>query len=85
MIPALASFVLAPMDPEAPDVERVLRDLRNCLNTFDAWADSFFSGSALKVEQVFKVGDEVALVAPISSDTPSRTVAQCKAQGGLTL
>ncbi|KRP63456.1 hypothetical protein TU82_20615, partial [Pseudomonas orientalis] len=85
MTPALASFVLAPMDPEAPDIERVLRDLRNCLSTFDAWADSFFSGSALKVEQVFKVGDEVALVAPISSDTPSRTVAQCKAQGGLTL
>ncbi|AUZ45543.1 hypothetical protein BOP93_07985 [Pseudomonas orientalis] len=47
MIPALASFVLAPMDPEAPDVERVLQDLRNCLNTFDAWAESFFSGSAL--------------------------------------
>ncbi|WP_420094170.1 hypothetical protein, partial [Pseudomonas fluorescens] len=57
------------MDPEAPDAERVLGDLRNCLNTFDAWADSFFSGSALKVEQVFKVGDDVALVAPISSDT----------------
>ncbi|MBD8097383.1 RHS repeat protein [Pseudomonas fluorescens] len=73
------------MDPEAPDVERVLGDLRNCLNTFDAWADSFFSGSALEVEQVFKVGYDVALVAPISSDTPSRTVAQCKAQGGLTL
>nr|WP_244640591.1 RHS repeat-associated core domain-containing protein [Pseudomonas fluorescens] len=73
------------MDPEAPDVERVLQDLRNCLNTFDAWTDSLFSGSALEVEQVFKVGDEVALVAPISSDTPSRTVAQCKAQGGLTL
>ncbi|AZE93753.1 Rhs family protein [Pseudomonas orientalis] len=49
MIPALASFVLAPMDPEAPDVERVLQDLRNCLNTFDAWADSLFSGSALEV------------------------------------
>ncbi|AZE84350.1 Rhs-family protein [Pseudomonas orientalis] len=73
------------MDPEAPDVERVLQDLRNCLNTFDAWADSLFSGSALEVEQVFKVGDDVALVAPISSDTPSRTVAQCKAQGGLTV
>ncbi|WPN99879.1 RHS repeat-associated core domain-containing protein [Pseudomonas sp. MUP55] len=85
MIPVIASFVLAPMDPEAPDAERVLRDFRHCLNTFDKWADSFLSGSALQVEQVFKVGDDVALVAPISSDTPSRTVAQCKAQGGLTL
>ena len=85
MIPALASFVLAPMDPKAPDVSRVLADFRTCLNTFDEWAASLLSGSALTVEQVFKVGEDVALVAPISSDKPSRTVAQCKAQGGLTL
>ncbi|WP_372240614.1 RHS repeat-associated core domain-containing protein [Pseudomonas sp. R4-34-07] len=85
MIPVIASFVLAPMDPEAPDVESILRNLRDCLNTFDDWADSFLSGSALEVEQVFKVGEDVALVAPISSDMPSRTVAMCKAQGGLTL
>ncbi len=73
------------MDPKAPDVEGVIRDFRSCLNTFDDWADSFFSACALEVEQVFKVGEDVALVAPISSDTPSRTAAQCKAQGGLTL
>ncbi|WP_338476783.1 RHS repeat-associated core domain-containing protein [Pseudomonas khavaziana] len=73
------------MDPKAPDVSRVLADFRTCLNTFDEWADSLLSGSALTVEQVFKVGEDVALVAPISSDKPSRTVAQCKAQGGLTL
>ncbi|WP_372238436.1 RHS repeat-associated core domain-containing protein [Pseudomonas sp. R1-43-08] len=85
MIPVIASFVLVPMDPEAPDVESILRNLRDCLNTFDDWADSFLSGSALEVEQVFKVGEDVALVAPISSDMPSRTVAMCKAQGGLTL
>ncbi|MBV4483930.1 type IV secretion protein Rhs, partial [Pseudomonas sp. SWRI124] len=85
MIPAFASFVLAPMDPKAPDVSRVLADFRTCLNTFDEWADSLLSGSALTVEQMFKVGEDVALVAPISSDKPSRTVAQCKAQGGLTL
>ena len=85
MTPVIASFVLAPMDGKKPDVESVLRDFRNCLNTFDEWAESFWSGSALKVEQVFKVGKEVALVAPASSKKPIRTVAVCKAQGSLTL
>ena len=85
MIPVIASFVLAPMDDKKPDVESVLRDFRNCLNTFDEWAESFWSGSALEVEQVFKVGEEVALVAPASSKKSIRTVAVCKAQGALTL
>ncbi|MGF6094367.1 RHS repeat-associated core domain-containing protein [Pseudomonas sp. 18175] len=85
MIPVIASLVLAPMDAKTPDVENVLRDFRACLNDFDAWAESFWSFSALEVEQVFKVGDEVALVAPASSQKPHRTVALCKAQGSLTL
>ncbi|QDH64245.1 RHS repeat-associated core domain-containing protein [Pseudomonas azotoformans] len=86
MIPAIASFVLAPMDAKAPDVERVFRDFRGCLNTFDDWAQSFWRLSALEVEQVFKVGDEVALVAPINrSIIPSSTVATCPANGTLTL
>ncbi|WP_076951001.1 RHS repeat-associated core domain-containing protein [Pseudomonas cedrina] len=85
MIPVIGKFVLSPMDAKKPDVGSVFRDLRQCLNTFDAWAESFWTGSALEVEQVFKVGDEVSLVAPASSKEPSRTVAQCKAQGSLTL
>ncbi|UUJ41914.1 DUF6531 domain-containing protein [Pseudomonas extremaustralis] len=85
MIPPIASFVLAPMNAQAPDAESVFHDFRACLNTFDQWASSFWSVSALEVEQVFKVGDEVALVAPASSTTPSSTVATCKAQGSLTL
>ncbi|MFV9651986.1 type IV secretion protein Rhs, partial [Pseudomonas citrulli] len=85
MIPVIASFVLAPMDAKALDVERVFRDLRDCLNTFDEWAEGFLSASALEVDQVFKVGEEVALVAPASSKTPSNTVARCDAQGSLTL
>lgn len=85
MMPIIASFVLAPMDAEAPDVEHVLRDFRHCLNTFDEWAESFWSASVLNVEQVFKVGDDIALVAPIASKTPSSTVTTCKAQGSLTL
>ena len=79
-------LVLAAMDSKTRDVESVLGDFRQCLNTYDAWAESFFSFSALDVEQVFKVGDEVALVAPIDrSILPSSTVAACKQDGTLTL
>ncbi|MDF9769722.1 RHS repeat-associated core domain-containing protein [Pseudomonas rhodesiae] len=85
MIPVIASVVLAPMDAKAPDIERVLRDFRDCLNTFDKWADSFWSVSALEVEQIFKVGEDVALIAPASSRKPNAVVARCDAQGSLTL
>ncbi|WP_147469657.1 DUF6531 domain-containing protein, partial [Pseudomonas marginalis] len=74
------------MDVKTVDVESVFRDFRECLNTFDDWASSFWSFSALDVEQVFKVGDEVALVAPINRSLyPSSTVATCQANGKLTL
>ncbi|XQP62037.1 RHS repeat-associated core domain-containing protein [Pseudomonas fluorescens] len=74
------------MDVKTVDVESVFRDFRECLNTFDDWASSFWSFSALDIEQVFKVGDEVALVAPINrSIIPSSTVATCQADGTLPL
>ncbi|EED42661.1 Rhs family protein [Enterocytozoon bieneusi H348] len=74
------------MDVKTVDVESVFRDFRECLNMFDDWAQSFWRFSALEVEQVFKVGDEVALVAPINrSIIPSSTVATCPANGTLTL
>ncbi|WP_395611387.1 RHS repeat-associated core domain-containing protein [Pseudomonas sp. B22129] len=74
------------MDSKTRDVESVLSDFKRCLNSYDTWAESFFSFSALDIEQVFKVGDEVALVAPINrSILPSSTVATCKANGTLTL
>ncbi|MDR8372533.1 DUF6531 domain-containing protein [Pseudomonas lactis] len=74
------------MNAETVDVEGVFRDFRDCLNTFDEWAESFWSFSALDVEQVFKVGEDVALVAPINrSLLPSSTVATCQATGTLTL
>lgn len=83
--PAIGRLALAPMNAETRDVEAVLRDFRECLNTFDDWAENFWSFSALEVEQVFKVGDEVALIAPVSSKAPSTTVAMCKSNGALTL
>ncbi|MBL1306786.1 MAG: type IV secretion protein Rhs, partial [Pseudomonas sp.] len=86
MNPAIGRLVLTPMDVKTVDVEGVFRDFRECLNTFDTWAASFWSFSALDVEQVFKVGDEVALVAPTTRSLyPSSTVATCRADGTLTL
>ncbi|MGR3966392.1 type IV secretion protein Rhs, partial [Pseudomonas sp. 910_23] len=74
------------MNVKTVDVEGVFRDFRDCLNTFDDWANSFWSFSALELEQVFKVGDEVTLVAPINRSLfPSSTVATCRANGTLTL
>ncbi|PMU15299.1 type IV secretion protein Rhs, partial [Pseudomonas sp. FW305-122] len=79
-------LVVAAMDPEQPNVEAVLGDFRLCLNDYDAWAESFWTGKALDVEQVFKVGNEVRLSAPKNSTTPvSATVAACPASGPLTL
>ncbi|PRA14959.1 MULTISPECIES: DUF6531 domain-containing protein, partial [Pseudomonas] len=79
-------LVLATMDSTTRDVESVISDFKRCLNHYDAWAESFFSFSALDIEQVFKVGDEVALVAPIDrSLLPSTTTATCQADGTLTL
>ena len=86
MNPAIGRLALTPMDAQAPSVEGVLREFRECLTTFDEWASSSWSFSALDVEQVFKVGDDVALVAPINrSIIPSSTVATCQANGTLTL
>lgn len=82
MNPAIGRLALTPMNVEAVDVEGVFRDFRDCLNTFDEWAKSFWSFSALDVEQVFKVGDEVALVAPINRSLfPSSTWPRARPQG----
>ena len=83
---AIGFLVLAAMDAKTRDVESILSDFRGCLHPYDTWAQSFFSFSALNVEQVFKVGEEVALVAPINRSLfPSSTVATCTANGTLTL
>ncbi|MGY2378449.1 type IV secretion protein Rhs, partial [Pseudomonas sp. SDO524_S393] len=85
MNPAIGRLALTPMTVKTVDVERVFSDFRGCLNTFDEWAERFWSFSALEVEQVFKVGNEVALVAPASSKKLSPVVALCEAQGSMTL
>jgi len=81
---AIGSLVLAAMT--SPDIEEVLQDFRNCLNDYDTWAEQFWSGDALDLKQVFKVGDEVSL-GPMANGGRqlSALVARCPAQGPLTL
>ncbi|WP_082356769.1 RHS repeat-associated core domain-containing protein [Pseudomonas nunensis] len=79
-------MVVAAMNPEQPDVEAVLGEFRLCLNDYERWAENFWSGSTLDVEQVFKVGNDVRLRAPLNTTTPvSSVVTQCPAEGPLTL
>lgn len=81
---AIGLLVVAAMNPEQPDFETLISEFRLCLNDYDAWAENFWTGGALDVEQVFKVGNDVRLSAP--RDTPvSSTVATCPASGPLTL
>jgi RHS repeat-associated protein len=83
---AIGLLVVAAMNPEQPDVEALLGDFRLCLNDYEAWAENFWTGGTLNVEQVFKVGNEVRLSAPKDSTTPvSSTLAMCPASGPLTL
>ena len=50
-------LVVAAMDPEHPDIEALLDDFRLSHNDHKAWAENFWTGGALAVEQVFKVGN----------------------------
>ncbi|WP_256730513.1 RHS repeat-associated core domain-containing protein [Pseudomonas sp. ANT_H12B] len=82
----IGMLVVAAMNPDQPDVEALLGDFRLCLNDYESWAESFWTGRALDVEQVFKVGNEVRLSAPKNSTTPvSSIVATCPVSGSLTL
>ncbi|UVM37105.1 DUF6531 domain-containing protein [Pseudomonas sp. B21-017] len=83
---AIGLLVVAAMNPEQPNIEALLGDFRLCLNDYEAWAENFWTGGALNVEQVFKVGNEVRLSAPKDSTAPfSSTLAMCPASGPLTL
>ncbi|MHC8367803.1 RHS repeat-associated core domain-containing protein [Pseudomonas sp. ZT5P21] len=83
---AIGLLVVAAMPPGQPNVEALLGDFRLCLNDYEAWAENFWTGWALDVEQVFKVGNDVRLSAPKDSRAPvSSTLATCPASGPLTL
>ncbi|KAE9642024.1 DUF6531 domain-containing protein, partial [Pseudomonas sp. PB106] len=83
---SIGLLVVAALNPEHPDFEALIREFRLCLNNYDAWAEQFWTGTALEVEQVFTVGNDVRLSAPIKSRQPiSSSVVMCSASGPLTL
>ncbi|QKV65467.1 RHS domain-containing protein [Pseudomonas sp. 43A] len=83
---SIGLLVVAALNPDEPDFEHLIREFRLCLNHYDAWAEQFWTGSALDVEQVFTVGNDVRLSAPIKSRQPlSSSVVMCSASGSLTL
>ncbi|TDV50509.1 RHS repeat-associated protein [Pseudomonas helmanticensis] len=83
---SIGLLVVAALNPDEPDFEHLIREFRLCLNHYDAWAEQFWTGTALDVEQVFTVGNDVRLSAPIKSRQPlSSSVVMCSASGSLTL
>jgi RHS repeat-associated protein len=83
---SIGLLVVAALNPDEPDVDNLIREFRLCLNHYDTWAEQFWTGTALDVEQVFTVGNDVRLSAPIKSRQPlSSSVAMCSASGSLTL
>ncbi|EUB87800.1 RHS repeat protein [Pseudomonas sp. GM30] len=83
---SIGLLVVAALNPQHPDFETLIREFRLCLNNYEAWAEQFWTGTALEVEQVFKVGDDVHLSAPVKSRQPIQpSVVMCPASGPLTL
>ncbi|MDT3314117.1 RHS repeat-associated core domain-containing protein [Pseudomonas sp. rhizo66] len=83
---SIGLLIVAALNPDEPDFENLIREFRLCLNNYDAWAEQFWTGTALDVEQVFTVGNDVRLSAPIKSRQPlSSSVVMCSASGTLTL
>ncbi|WP_434590573.1 RHS domain-containing protein [Pseudomonas sp. R4-83] len=83
---SIGLLVVAALNPKQPDFEALIGEFRLCLNNYDAWAEQFWTGTALDIEQVFSVGNDVRLSAPITSRQPlSSSVVMCPASGPLTL
>ncbi|WP_192560155.1 RHS repeat-associated core domain-containing protein [Pseudomonas allokribbensis] len=83
---SIGLLVVAALNPDQPDVETLFQEFRLCLNDYEGWAEQFWTGTALDVDQVFEVGNDVRLSAPVASRKPiSSSVAMCSATGSLTL
>ncbi|WP_102357852.1 DUF6531 domain-containing protein, partial [Pseudomonas sp. AD21] len=83
---SIGLLVVAALHPEHPDFETLIREFRLSLNHYEAWAEQFWTGTALDVEQVFKVGNDLHLSASVKSRQPIQTsVVMCPASGPLTL
>ncbi|MBS4078017.1 RHS repeat-associated core domain-containing protein [Pseudomonas rustica] len=83
---SIGLLIVAALNPDHPDFETLIGEFRLCLNNYETWAEQYWTGTALDVEQVFTVGNDVRLSAPIKSRKPiSSSVVMCPASGSLTL
>ncbi|MGE8097436.1 RHS repeat-associated core domain-containing protein [Pseudomonas fluorescens] len=85
MIDPIGKLVLQVLDAKTPDVSVILKDFNNCLSDYKAWADSFWTGWALDVNQTFKVGNEVSVSERKTKTGAVETFATCPLLGDFTL
>ncbi|MGO4369178.1 hypothetical protein, partial [Pseudomonas sp. PAB10] len=84
MIDPIGKLVLQVLDAKTPDVSVILKDFNNCLSDYKAWADSFWTGWALDVNQTFKVGNEVSVSERKTKTGAVETFATCPLLGDFT-
>ena len=81
----IGTLVLRVLDAKAPDVNLILNDFKNCLSDYKEWADGFWTGWALDVDQTFKVGNEVTITERKTETGAVKTYATCPLVGDFTL
>ena len=81
----IGTLVLRVLDAKKPDVDLILKDFNHCLSDYKEWADSFWTGWALDVDQTFKVGNEVNITQRKTKTGAVETYATCPLAGGFTL
>ncbi|OOK93615.1 RHS repeat-associated core domain-containing protein [Pseudomonas syringae] len=81
----IGSLVLRVLNAKTPDVSLILKDFNNCLSDYKEWADSFWTGWALDVDQTFKVGNEVSITERKTKIGAVETYATCPLAGDFTI
>nr|WP_174248212.1 RHS repeat-associated core domain-containing protein [Pseudomonas chlororaphis] len=81
----LGTLVLRVLDAKKPDVNLILKDFNNCLSDYKNWADGFWTGWAMDVDQKFKVGNEVSVTQCKTKTGAVETFAVCPKDGKFTL
>ncbi|MDI2590369.1 DUF6531 domain-containing protein [Pseudomonas sp. 681] len=81
----IGTLVLRVLDAKTPDVSLILKDFNNCLSDYKEWADGFWTGWALDVDQTFKVGNEVSITKRKTRTGAVETYATCPLAGDFTV
>jgi len=62
MIDPIGNLVIRVLDAKTPDVNVILKDFNNCLTEYKTWADGFWTGWAMDVDQKFMWATKSALL-----------------------